>query len=30
MDMIEEYPRHEGHAVLIRESVDRLAGEDPR
>lgn len=29
MDMIEEYARHVGHADLIRESVDGLAGEDP-
>lgn len=28
-DMIEEYGRHTGHADLIRESVDGLAGEDP-
>jgi hypothetical protein len=29
MDMIEEYARHEGHADLIRESVDGLVGKDP-
>ena len=29
IDMIEEYARHAGHADLIRESVDGLAGEDP-
>jgi hypothetical protein len=29
IDMIEEYARHVGHADLIRESVDGLAGEDP-
>ncbi|MGW2641409.1 mycothiol transferase [Streptomyces sp. NPDC001348] len=28
-DMIEEYPRHLGHADLIRESVDGRVGEDP-
>jgi uncharacterized damage-inducible protein DinB len=28
VDMIEEYARHTGHADLIRESVDGLAGED--
>ncbi len=28
-DMIEEYGRHTGHADLIRESVDGVAGEDP-
>jgi hypothetical protein len=28
MDMIEECTRHAGHADLIRESVDCLAGED--
>jgi len=27
--MIEECARHVGHADLIRESVDGLAGEDP-
>ena len=27
--MIEEYARHNGHADLIRESVDGLVGEDP-
>lgn len=29
IDLIEEYSRHAGHADLIRESVDGLAGEDP-
>src|SRR6266568_1838953 len=29
IDMIEECARHVGHADLIRESVDGLAGEDP-
>jgi hypothetical protein len=28
-DMIEEYGRHAGHADLLREAVDGLAGEDP-
>ena len=28
-DMIEEYARHNGHADLIRESIDGLVGEDP-
>ncbi len=28
-DMIDEYARHNGHADLIRESVDGLTGEDP-
>ncbi|RZU54293.1 uncharacterized protein DUF664 [Krasilnikovia cinnamomea] len=28
-DLIEEYGRHTGHADLLRESVDGLAGEDP-
>jgi Protein of unknown function (DUF664) len=28
-DMIEEYGRHTGHADLLREAVDGLAGEDP-
>jgi hypothetical protein len=28
-DIIEEYARHNGHADLIRESVDGLTGEDP-
>ena len=28
-DLIEEYGRHTGHADLIRESIDGLAGEDP-
>ena len=27
--MVEEYARHNGHADLIRESVDGLVGEDP-
>ena len=27
--MIEEYARHNGHADLIRESVDGLVGHDP-
>jgi Protein of unknown function (DUF664) len=27
LDMIEEYARHTGHADLLRESVDGLAGE---
>jgi hypothetical protein len=29
INMIEEYARHNGHADLIRESVDGLAGHDP-
>jgi hypothetical protein len=29
LNMIEEYARHNGHADLIRESVDGLAGHDP-
>ncbi len=29
LDMIDEYARHNGHADLIRESVDGLVGEDP-
>jgi hypothetical protein len=29
IDMIEEYARHNGHADLIRESVDGLVGLDP-
>lgn len=29
VDMIEEYARHNGHADLIRESIDGLTGEDP-
>jgi hypothetical protein len=29
VDMIDEYARHNGHADLIRESIDRLVGEDP-
>jgi hypothetical protein len=29
VDLIEEYARHVGHADLIRESIDGLAGEDP-
>lgn len=29
LDLVEEYARHAGHADLIRESVDGLAGEDP-
>ena len=29
VDMVEEYARHNGHADLIRESVDGLVGEDP-
>jgi hypothetical protein len=29
MDVIEEYARHNGHADLIRESIDGLVGEDP-
>jgi hypothetical protein len=29
VDLIEEYARHAGHADLIRESVDGLAGEGP-
>jgi Protein of unknown function (DUF664) len=28
-DLIEEYGRHTGHADLLREAVDGLAGEDP-
>ncbi len=27
--MSEEYARHNGHVDLIRESVDRLVGQDP-
>jgi hypothetical protein len=30
MHMIEEYARHNGHADLIRESVDGLVGENPK
>ena len=30
VNMIEEYARHNGHADLIRESVDGLVGHDPR
>lgn len=30
VDTIEEYARHVGQADLIRESIDGLAGEDPR
>jgi hypothetical protein len=29
LNMIEEYARHNGHADLIRESVDGLVGDDP-
>lgn len=29
LNMIEEYARHNGHADLIRESIDGLAGHDP-
>jgi len=29
VDMIDEYARHNGHADLIRESIDGLVGEDP-
>jgi hypothetical protein len=29
INMIEEYARHNGHADLIRESVDGLVGHDP-
>ncbi len=29
LDMIDEYARHNGHADLIRESIDGLVGEDP-
>jgi hypothetical protein len=29
VNMIEEYARHNGHADLIRESVDGLTGQDP-
>jgi hypothetical protein len=29
LNMIEEYARHNGHADLIREAVDGLAGHDP-
>ena len=29
IDLIEEYARHNGHADLIRESVDGVVGEDP-
>jgi hypothetical protein len=29
INMIEEYARHNGHADLIRESVDGLVGNDP-
>jgi hypothetical protein len=29
IDMIEEYARHNGHADIIRESVDGQVGEDP-
>jgi hypothetical protein len=28
-DLVEEYGRHTGHADLLREAVDGLAGEDP-
>jgi Protein of unknown function (DUF664) len=28
-DVIEEYARHNGHADLVRESIDGLVGEDP-
>jgi hypothetical protein len=29
INMIEEYARHNGHADLIRESIDDLVGHDP-
>jgi hypothetical protein len=29
LNVIEEYTRHNGHADLIRESVDGLVGQDP-
>lgn len=29
LNMIEEYARHNGHADLIRESIDRRIGQDP-
>lgn len=29
IDVIEEYARHNGHADIVRESVDGLVGEDP-
>jgi hypothetical protein len=29
LNMIEEYARHNGHADLIRESIDGLTGHDP-
>jgi len=29
IDLIEEYARHAGHADIIRESIDRVVGEDP-
>jgi hypothetical protein len=29
VDMIDEYARHNGHADLIRESIDGVVGEDP-
>ncbi len=29
LNMIEEYARHNGHADLIRESIDGLTGQDP-
>ncbi|TVU66247.1 DinB family protein [Paenarthrobacter nitroguajacolicus] len=29
LNMIEEYARHNGHADLLRESVDSLVGQDP-
>ena len=29
IDIVEEYARHNGHADIIRESVDGLVGEDP-
>ncbi len=29
IDMIEEYARHNGHADLLRESIDGTVGEDP-
>jgi hypothetical protein len=28
-DVIDEYARHNGHADLVRESIDGLVGEDP-
>jgi hypothetical protein len=28
-NMVEEYARHNGHADLLRESVDGLVGHDP-